>query len=65
MERRNKYIARFLIFFYMVQNVYSCRIALNNEIHLLLITKRDIKKGEMLAYDYNGYKKQYPTEHFI
>ncbi|KAK8799583.1 hypothetical protein WA158_006131 [Blastocystis sp. Blastoise] len=47
------------------QNVYSMRYAINGEIHLLLLAKRKITKGEVLYYDYNGYKYQYPTDHFV
>ena len=37
------------------QNVYSLRVKIEGFIHVLLLTKRYIKKGELLYYDYNAW----------
>lgn len=47
------------------QNVKCLRFDVNGECRVLLIASRDIKKGERLYYDYNGYENEYPTEHFV
>ena len=36
------------------QNVYSLRVKIEGSIHVLLLAKRYIKKGELLYYDYNA-----------
>lgn len=41
------------------------RFDVNGECRVLLIASRDIRKGERLYYDYNGYENEYPTEHFV
>ncbi|KAI3471240.1 hypothetical protein Pfo_027903 [Paulownia fortunei] len=47
------------------QNVKCVRFDVDGECRVLLIASRDIRKGERLYYDYNGYENEYPTEHFI
>ncbi|PIN14456.1 Histone-lysine N-methyltransferase [Handroanthus impetiginosus] len=47
------------------QNVKCVRFDVNGECKVLLIASRDIRKGERLYYDYNGYENEYPTEHFV
>ncbi|XP_009778903.1 histone-lysine N-methyltransferase ATXR6 [Nicotiana sylvestris] len=47
------------------QNVKCVRFDVNGECRVLLIASRDIRKGERLYYDYNGYENEYPTEHFV
>ncbi|XP_007039114.2 PREDICTED: histone-lysine N-methyltransferase ATXR6 [Theobroma cacao] len=47
------------------QNVKCVRYDVNGECRVLLIANRDIRKGEKLYYDYNGYEHEYPTEHFV
>ncbi|PIN21410.1 Histone-lysine N-methyltransferase [Handroanthus impetiginosus] len=47
------------------QNVKCLRFDIDGECRVLLIASRDIKKGERLYYDYNGYENEYPTEHFV
>ncbi|KAH7855260.1 hypothetical protein Vadar_022980 [Vaccinium darrowii] len=47
------------------QNVKCVRFDVNGECRVLLIASRDIRKGERLYYDYNGYEHEYPTEHFV
>ncbi|XP_021291323.1 histone-lysine N-methyltransferase ATXR6 [Herrania umbratica] len=47
------------------QNVKCARYDVNGECRVLLIANRDIRKGEKLYYDYNGYEHEYPTEHFV
>ena len=48
------------------QNVNSLRMSIDGTVHILLIAKRNIKKGEILYYDYNaGGYNQYPTYDFV
>ncbi|OMO87912.1 hypothetical protein CCACVL1_08675 [Corchorus capsularis] len=47
------------------QNVKCVRYDVNGQCRVLLIANRDIRKGEKLYYDYNGYEHEYPTEHFV
>ncbi|KAH9724236.1 Histone-lysine N-methyltransferase ATXR6 [Citrus sinensis] len=47
------------------QNLKCVRYNVNGECRVLLVANRDIAKGERLYYDYNGYEKEYPTEHFV
>ena len=48
------------------QNVYSIRLSIDGTVHILLLALRNIKKGEVLYYDYNaGGYDEYPTEHFV
>lgn len=47
------------------QNVKCVRFDVNGECRVLLVASRDIRKGERLYYDYNGYENEYPTEHFV
>jgi hypothetical protein len=47
------------------QNLRCVRFDIDGEAHALLIAIRDIRKGERLYYDYNGYQHDYPTEHFV
>ncbi|OAY59541.1 histone-lysine N-methyltransferase ATXR6 [Manihot esculenta] len=47
------------------QNLKCVRFNVNGSCRVLLIANRDIKKGERLYYDYNGYEHEYPTEHFV
>ncbi|WMV20765.1 hypothetical protein MTR67_014150 [Solanum verrucosum] len=47
------------------QNLKCVRFDVNGECRVLLVANRDIRKGERLYYDYNGYENEYPTEHFV
>ncbi|XP_078440086.1 TRITHORAX-RELATED PROTEIN 6 isoform X2 [Wolffia australiana] len=47
------------------QNLKCVRFNVDGESRVLLIAIRDILEGERLYYDYNGYEKEYPTEHFF
>ena len=48
------------------QNVRTMRCQVDGKATVLLFTKRNIKKGETLLYDYNeAGKNMYPTDHFI
>lgn len=47
------------------QNVKCVRFDVDGECRVLLIASRDIRKGERLYYDYNGYEQEYPTHHFV
>jgi len=48
------------------QNVYSLRADIDGSVHILLLTSKKIKKGEILYYDYNaGGYNTYNTEHFV
>ena len=47
------------------QNVYSIRVNIDGSIHVLLITMKKIKKGEILYYDYNAALDNYPTNEFV
>uniref|UniRef100_A0A2N9IS52 SET domain-containing protein n=1 Tax=Fagus sylvatica TaxID=28930 RepID=A0A2N9IS52_FAGSY len=47
------------------QNLKCVRFDVNGQGRVLLIANRDIRKGERLYYDYNGYENEYPTEHFV
>lgn len=47
------------------QNLKCVRFDVNGQCRVLLIANRDIRKGERLYYDYNGYEHEYPTEHFV
>ncbi|KAL2540283.1 Histone-lysine N-methyltransferase ATXR6 [Abeliophyllum distichum] len=47
------------------QNVKCVRFDVNGECRVLLIASRDIRKGERLYYNYNGYENEYPTKHFV
>ena len=41
-------------------------MSIDGTVHILLIAKRNIKKGEILYYDYNaGGYDSYNTEHFV
>ena len=47
------------------QNVYSLRVNIEGSIHVLLLAKRKINKGEILYYDYNaGGYNAYDTSNF-
>lgn len=47
------------------QNLKCVRYNVDGESRVLLVAIKDIAKGERLYYDYNGYEKEYPTEHFV
>lgn len=47
------------------QNLKCVRFNVNGECRVLLVANRDIRQGERLYYDYNGYENEYPTEHFV
>jgi hypothetical protein len=48
------------------QNVYSLRVNIDGSVHILLLTSKRIKKGEILYYDYNaGGYNTYNTDHFV
>ena len=48
------------------QNVYSLRVNIDGSVHILLLSSKRIKKGEILYYDYNaGGYNTYNTEHFV
>ena len=46
-------------------NVFSTKISINGVIHILLVAKKDIKKNDILYYNYNGNANNYPTEDFV
>ena len=49
-----------------VQNIKSMRCQVDGLATVLIFTKRAVKKGEVLVYDYNeAGKNLYPTDHFI
>ena len=48
------------------QNIRTMRCQVDGKATVLLYTKRNIKKGDTLLYDYNeAGKNMYPTTHFI
>jgi len=47
------------------QNLKCVRFDVGGECRVLLVSNRDIAKGERLYYDYNGDEHEYPTEHFV
>lgn len=47
------------------QNIRSIRCQINGRVTVLLYTKRAVKKGESLLYNYNEAKDCYPTEEFV
>ncbi|KAL4505289.1 hypothetical protein ABPG72_016356 [Tetrahymena utriculariae] len=48
------------------QNVHSVRFNINGESRVILYAKKNIKKGELLYYDYNaGGFGEYPTQNFV
>ncbi len=47
------------------QNVRSLRCQLDGKVMVLLYTKRAVKKGESLLYNYNEAKECYPTDNFV
>lgn len=46
------------------RNIKSARFELDGQVRVVLYANRDIAKGELLHYDYNGLLNNYPTEHF-
>lgn len=46
------------------RNIKSARFELDGEVRVVLYANRDIARGELLHYDYNGLLNNYPTEHF-
>ena len=48
--------------FEKLTNVFSTRVSINGSVHVLLIASKDIKKDEILYFDYNGAAKNYNTE---
>ncbi|CDW89782.1 histone-lysine n-methyltransferase atxr6-like [Stylonychia lemnae] len=47
------------------QNIRSLRCQIDGKVTVLIFTKRPVKKGESLLYNYNEAKNLYPTEDFI
>lgn len=48
------------------QNVQSIRYNIDGQVHILLYAYRNIKKNDILYYDYNaGGYAGYPTENFV
>jgi hypothetical protein len=47
------------------QNLKSIRCQLDGKVTVLLYTKRAVKKGESLLYNYNEAKECYPTDDFV
>ncbi len=47
------------------QNLKSIRCQLDGKVMVLLYTKRPVKKGESLLYNYNEAKECYPTDDFV
>ncbi|BAT83083.1 Histone-lysine N-methyltransferase [Vigna angularis] len=47
------------------QNLKCVRFDVGGECRVLLVSNRDISKGERLYYDYNGDEHEYPTDHFV
>jgi len=49
-----------------VQNMQTIRCQIDGKATVLLFTKRNVKKGEQLLYDYNeAGKGLYPTNSFV
>ena len=46
-------------------NVISRRVSINSSVHILLIASKNIKKNEILYYDYNGETNNYNTKGFV
>jgi len=46
-------------------NLKTLRTNIDGETHIILHSIKDIKKGEILYYDYNGCENMYPTDNFI
>lgn len=47
------------------QNLRSIRCQLDGKVTVLLYTKRAVKRGESLLYNYNEAKECYPTDEFV
>jgi hypothetical protein len=47
------------------QNVRSMRFSLDGEARVVLYASRNIRKGEVLMYDYNALVSDYPTDNFV
>ena len=68
---KNSNIARFisginnLINFENMVNVFSAKVAINGIVHILLIALKDIKKDDILYYNYNADTNKYPTNIFV
>ena len=45
-------------------NVFSVKILIDGSLHILLITSKNIKKGDILYYNYNADGNNYPTSEF-
>ncbi len=59
-------VNNFNVYLKKKQNVNSIRLSIDGSVHILLIAKRNIKKGEILYYDYNaGGYNSYPTQNFV
>ena len=42
----------------------SARFSYDGKVCVLLFCCRNVAKGDKLCYDYNGFRRGYPTEHF-
>lgn len=47
------------------QNLMSIRCQMDGKVTVLLYTKRAVKQGEQLLYNYNEAKECYPTDDFV
>ena len=45
-------------------NVNSVKVLIDGSVHILLFTSKNIEKGEILYYNYNGDANLYPTDEF-
>ena len=45
-------------------NFFSTKISINGVVRILLVAKKDIKKNDILYYNYNGDTNNFPTEDF-
>lgn len=41
------------------------RCQVDGKVTVLIFTKKSVKKGENLLYDYNEAKNMYPTDEFV
>ena len=46
-------------------NVKLCEVGINNSAHILLIASKNIKKDEILYFNYNSGYNLYPTKNFV
>ena len=68
---KNSNIARFIygvnnsVNFKNQVNTFSTKVSINGVVHILLIAGKNIKKNEILYYNYNSVANNYPTKNFV